>query len=454
MKKTILLVEDDEFFRSAVKDFLKKSYEVIEAEHGNQAKQILSEKTPDLIISDIKMPECTGIELLKWVIQYRSNVPVMLMTGFSEILETTSAHRLGAKDFIPKPFKSSDLLQKVSHLLHQETAPHAFVADAGKDEDFCSLPVEDFLTEKDTEFGIFVKVAKDKYIKIAHKGGKIPEDKIKIFKQKGVHDLYVKQVDFSRIVGFTVHLSKAVNNSTLVTDPKKLRFMQYTGGLIVQQAFVQGTDKSVFNNAKDFLSSCVSVITESEDALTVLDQLNENSDSLYAHSLGVSMYSVMIAKKMGINSPQNLFKIAMAGIFHNIGFKELPADLLKKSRFKLSKQERLMIESHPIRGKEILESIKGIPTDVIQITYEHHEDMMGTGYPRGIDKKKIHPLTRIISTADHFCCLTLKNPDIDEPMDGYSANRVLLETKQGLLDANCLKALNELFGANKNQQSA
>jgi response regulator RpfG family c-di-GMP phosphodiesterase len=445
MRKTILLVEDDEFFRSAVKDFLKKSYEVIEAENGNHAKQLLDAHTPDLIISDIKMPECSGIELLQWVIKFRSHIPMMLMTGFSEILETTKAHDLGAKDFIPKPFKSSELLEKVSRLLSGDAKSPAFAFDSGLDADFCSLPVEDFLTERDTEFGIFVKVSDNKYIKIAHKGGKIPEEKIKIFKEKGVHDLYVKHADFSRIVGFTINISKVVSNSDKVADQKKLRFMQYTGGLIVQQAFIQGTDKSAFNNAKDFLSSSVSVITESNDALTVLDQLSENSDTLYAHSLGVSMYSVMIAKKMGINSPQNLFKIAMAGLFHNIGFKEISNDILKKGRFKLSKEERMLIESHPIRGKEILESIKGIPTDVIQITYEHHEDLMGTGYPRRIDRKKIHPLTRIISTADNFCCLTLKNPDNENPVDGATAVKILLETKQSLLDATCLKALSELF---------
>ena len=443
--KKILLVEDDEFFRSAVKDFLSKSYEVVEAENGLHAQNIMAEGvTPDAILTDIKMPKVTGIELLEWIKLRRPDIPVILMTGFSEILETTKAHELGAKDFIPKPFKSADLMAKINGLFG---GPSAWKIDEGKDEDFCSLPVEDFLTEKNTEFGIFVKVADNKYIKISHNGGKIPEEKLKIFKQKGVHFLYVKQADFSRIVGFTVNVSRVVNASEKVDETKKLRFLKYTGGLIVQQAFVQGTDKDTFNNAKDFLSSSLSVITSSEDAMTVLDQLNDHNDYLYSHSLGVSMYSVMMAKKMGIKSPQTLFKLAMAGLFHNIGFKELPADLLQKNRFKLTKEERMLIESHPARGKEILESIKGIPSDVIQITYEHHEDLMGTGFPRRIDKKKIHPLTRIIACADAFCCLTLKNPDNENPIDGHAAVSKLMETKEGLLDTASLKSLCDLFPA-------
>lgn len=441
--KTILLVEDDEFFRSAVKDFLAKSYQVVEAENGLHAQNILvGGVIPDAILTDVKMPKMSGVELLAWIKARRPDIPVILMTGFSEILETKSAHELGAKDFIPKPFKSADLLEKINALFQ---GSQQWKVDEGKNEDFCSLPVEDFLTEKNTEFGIFVKVAENKFIKISHNGGKIPEDKMKIFKQKGVHYLYVKQADFSKIVGFTLSISKAVNASDKLAESKKMRFMKYTGGLILQQAFVQGTDAGIFNNAKDFVSSSLSVITESDDAMAILDQLNEHNDYLYSHSLGVSMYSVMIAKKMGISSPQNLFKLAMAGLFHNIGFKELPADLLQKSRFKLTKEERLLIESHPARGKEILESIKGIPSDVIQITYEHHEDLMGTGYPRRIDKKRIHPLTRIIATADAFCCLTLKNPDNESPLAGKDALEKLFETKQGLLDPASLTALQQLF---------
>ncbi|KHD88196.1 MAG: hypothetical protein OM95_10560 [Bdellovibrio sp. ArHS] len=445
--KKILLVEDDDFFRSAVKDFLNKSFEVHEAENGLHARNLLSENLdPDIILTDIKMPKMTGIELLEWVQLHKPSIPVILMTGFSEVLETKRAHDLGAKDFIPKPFKSAELLTKLNRLL-SGTSP--WKIDDGKDADFCSLPVEDFLSEKNTQYGIFVKVAADKYIKIAHHGGKIAEEKLRVFKEKGVHFLYVKQADFASIVGFTVNLSKVVNATDSVQDSKKLRFVKYTGGLIVQQAFVQGTDKALFNNAKDFLTSSVSVITDSDDAMTILEQLNDHNDYLYSHSLGVSMYAVMIAKKMSINSPQTLFKLAMAGLFHNIGFKELPQDVLQKSRFKLTKEERMLIESHPARGKEILESIKGIPTDVIHMTYEHHEDLMGTGYPRRIDKRKIHPLTRIISTADAFCCLTLKNPDNEAPLDGSSAVSRLRETKQSLLDPDCLKSLTALFPLKK-----
>ncbi len=451
--RKILIVEDDDFFRSAIKTFLSKQYQVLEAENGKIAQEILAQEALDLVLSDIQMPICNGIELLEWSRKFRPNTPFILMTGFSEILETQKAHDLGAKDFIPKPFKAADLLSKISALVQAENSAPGLTFEKEKDKDFCSLPVEDFLTERNTEYGIFIRVAPDKYVKISHSGGKIPPEKIKIFKDRGVHFLYVRQEDFAHIVGFTVNLSKVVNASDQVDDAKKMRFVKYTGALIVQQAFVKGADKKLFDNAKEFLGSSVSVIAENPDSINILDQLSEHTDYLYAHSLGVSIYSVMIAKKLNIHSPQTLFKLAMAGLFHNIGYKELPKDILQKMRIHLSPEERKLIESHPTRGKEILESMKGISSDIIQMTYEHHEDLVGTGYPRRIDKNKLHPLTKILSTADCFCNLTLKNPDNPNPLDGPEAIAKLFETKATLLDDKCLSAIAEIFLKENNKTS-
>ncbi|MEN0059815.1 MAG: response regulator, partial [Bdellovibrio sp.] len=101
--KKILLVEDDEFFRAAVKSILASKYEIMEASNGRVAQELIMMSTPDLVISDIQMPHFSGIELLEWIQAKQQQVPVILMTGFSEILETTKAHQMGAKDFIPKP---------------------------------------------------------------------------------------------------------------------------------------------------------------------------------------------------------------------------------------------------------------------------------------------------------------------------------------------------------------
>src|SRR5690606_25994723 len=118
------------------------------------------------------------------------------------------------------------------------------------------------------------------------------------------------------------------------------------------------------------------LLVKDEQTFDLLSILNSHSDHLYAHSLGVSMYSVMIAKAMDWNSTAALFKLSFGGLMHDIGKKEISPEILNKSRASLSYKERQVLETHPVRGKEIMESLKSAPSEVVAIVYEHHENCL------------------------------------------------------------------------------
>src|SRR4051812_38356235 len=99
----VLIAEDDEFFRKALVESLKGSYDVMSVENGKKARDIIAVAKFDLILSDIQMPFFSGLDLLAWVKEHKPT-PFILMTGFSHILETKAAHELGAEDFLAKPF--------------------------------------------------------------------------------------------------------------------------------------------------------------------------------------------------------------------------------------------------------------------------------------------------------------------------------------------------------------
>jgi putative nucleotidyltransferase with HDIG domain len=408
--RKIILVEDDAHFRMALKSILSKKYEILEAPDGKVAREIhqtLSDVS--LIISDVQMPFFTGIDLLEWV-KKNKPVPFILMTGFGHVLETQRAFELGADDFVPKPFKEAELLAKIDALIGIKIVDAAPTPVVDSDHDYCKIPIEDFIAEKDMDYGIYVRVTSTKYIKIAHQGGKLSEEKIRLFKDKGVAYLYLRQQDFTKLVGFTVLVSKAVSASGKVDRAKKMHFMKYTGDMIMQQAYVAGTDEALFKNARDFLTTSLDVLTEDQETFTLLSLLSNHADHLYAHSLGVSIFSVMIAKQLGWQSPQNLFKIAFAGLFHDIGKKEISAEILMKPRATLSQQERMLLESHTTRGFEILQSLSTAPTEVIQVAYQHHEDTLGQGFPQGLEKKSIHPFSLVVAVANAFCNYTIPGP--------------------------------------------
>lgn len=441
--KKILVVEDDDFFRSAVKSILSKNYEVFEANNGKTAKDLINLSSFDLIISDIQMPYFTGVDLLAWV---KSTKPtfVILMTGFSQILETQKAHELGADDFLAKPFKETELLEKVKKLFGETAEEPQKTVVKDLDNEFCRIPIEDFITERHAEYAVFVRMPSLKYIKIAHNGAQLTLEKMTSLKEKGVTHLYIQKEDFHKLVGFTLTVSKAVLASQAVDKAKKSRFMKYTGEMIMQQAFVQGTDEALFRNAKDYLTSSMEVLTENQETFTLLELLSTHTDYLYTHSVGVSLFSVMIAKQLGWQSTQTLFKTSFAGLFHDIGKKEISRELLEKPRALLSQQERQEIETHATRGKEILESLRGVPSEVIQAAYEHHEDVLGQGYPQRLNNNRIHPISLIVSVADTFCNYTIRNPQRPEPLTAAEAISAMTMYKATSLDAQSFEALKKI----------
>jgi putative nucleotidyltransferase with HDIG domain len=438
--KKVLIVEDDDFFRVAIKNILSKKYEVIEASNGKAARELLQYSTFDLVLSDIQMPHLSGVELLEWI-KANKPTPVILMTGFAQILETQKAHDLGADDFLPKPFRESELLEKASVLLKEAPEAPPETKEVDLDLQFCKVPIDDFMTERQADYGIYIRITNKKYIKIAHEGGKLSPEKIGSYREKGLDFLYIRQEDFPKLVGFTVLFSKAVNNSQQVDRVKKLHFVQYTGEMIMQQAFVAGTDEAVFKNARDFLSNTINMISDDPQTFGLLNQLSTHTDFLYAHSLGVSLFSVMIARQMGLQSVQSLFKISFAGLFHDIGKKEIPKEILMKGRAALTQEERSLLESHATRGKEILESLQIAPSEVIQVAYEHHEDILGQGFPQGLLRGRIHPMTLIVSVANIFCNYTIKSPNNPTPLSAQGAIVVMRQNKLAIMDKQAFEAL-------------
>jgi len=108
----ILLVEDEPFFRSAVKRLLRKEgFHVIESENGVDAYKIVREigRSIDLVLTDYQMPRMDGFELAQLVTQLYPDMPVLLMTGYASSLKTS----LAGYAVLSKPFRHHDLVQAI-----------------------------------------------------------------------------------------------------------------------------------------------------------------------------------------------------------------------------------------------------------------------------------------------------------------------------------------------------
>jgi len=118
-KKTIMLVEDNDEFRNYLRESLSDNYNIIEAENGKASLTLLESKHPDLIISDIMMPEIDGIQLCNRIKTdpHFSHIPIILLTAKSTEQDKIGGLQVGADEYITKPFNLEILGSRIEYLL-------------------------------------------------------------------------------------------------------------------------------------------------------------------------------------------------------------------------------------------------------------------------------------------------------------------------------------------------
>ena len=122
---SILIVEDDITFSLMLTTWLgKKGFVVRSSSSVSDAKRRLGEEAFDLVISDLRLPDSDGIDLLKWLKSTHPSLPLIMMTSYAEIQTAVQAMKLGAADYIAKPLNPDELLGKIRELAPvEEQAP-------------------------------------------------------------------------------------------------------------------------------------------------------------------------------------------------------------------------------------------------------------------------------------------------------------------------------------------
>ena len=140
MAEKILVADDEQEIRNLLDHFLKgQGYEVILASDGNEALKLASEKNPQVIILDIKMPSLDGLEVCKRLKEKEQTklIPVIVITGFED--NKMEALNIGADDFVNKPFDMAEISSRVKsalrirHLTNELERAVAYIEELQKD---------------------------------------------------------------------------------------------------------------------------------------------------------------------------------------------------------------------------------------------------------------------------------------------------------------------------------
>jgi DNA-binding NtrC family response regulator len=146
-KKRVLLIDDETRVRTSLKMVLDPLYEILQAGDGDEGLEVFRKEEPDLVLLDVVLPGTDGLAVLQTLRMERKVTPVIMLTGTKSVKTAVDAMKLGAADYLSKPFdvdelrividrtlNSSDLEQEVKHLRAQVVQRYAFHNLIGKSE--------------------------------------------------------------------------------------------------------------------------------------------------------------------------------------------------------------------------------------------------------------------------------------------------------------------------------
>lgn len=146
--KSILIVEDDITYGIMLKTWLtKKGFQIYSASSVARAQKVIDAETIDLILSDLRLPDHDGIDILRWLIKRERMIPLIIMTGYADIQSAVQAMKLGACDYVPKPINPDELLKKIEDALKKSESGDAPLASRQKasSDGMASASPSDFL---------------------------------------------------------------------------------------------------------------------------------------------------------------------------------------------------------------------------------------------------------------------------------------------------------------------
>jgi DNA-binding response OmpR family regulator len=147
--QTILTIEDDAPIRRGVVDALTYAgYNVLESGDGNEGRQMAIRRELDLLLLDMVLPGMLGLDILREVRNVRPTLPVIILSARGEETDRVSGLRLGADDYVVKPFSVSELLARVAAVLRRSPSRPSDVEElrlVGGRVDFarCEVSFED-----------------------------------------------------------------------------------------------------------------------------------------------------------------------------------------------------------------------------------------------------------------------------------------------------------------------
>ncbi|KAA3620010.1 MAG: response regulator [Calditrichaeota bacterium] len=435
-KNAILIVDDEEAICRLCYSSLNTEFPVVKwTTNPHEGLELLAAEEYGLLITDIKMPTMTGLELMHKAKEIIPEIPVIVMTAYATVNTAVQAVREGAGNFIHKPFHVQEFKLVVKNLIEKERL---------KKENFRLQSIVNLMraSEKIATIHDPVKLHEIVLQAAIHETGAatgkiyhldpvtkepILEIEEHLLPSKSKQDSLSESLTFHNVINkndsatlISVPFNMANNEKCvleLLTDSETgFSKADIDMAAILASQFTTAMDNSaLINEVEELFLNTIK---------TLAFTLDEKDPYTHGHSQRVSLIAREIGERLNLDTDQ-LEQLVIAGSLHDIGKIGIPDELLQKPG-KLTDEEFQILQTHPEKGAKILTPISRLD-QVIQAVKTHHEWYDGSGYPMGLKGEEIPILGAIICAADALDTITTDRP--------YKKKR-MIKTAYNILAAN------------------
>lgn len=454
-KERVLVVDDEKTILELARRFLTAEGFLVEtASQGMQAIKWLEESHFDILLTDIRMPGMSGLELMKVARSLRPEIIMVVITGHGTITTAIESLKVGAMGFVLKPFTRQEIMSAVQNALEKyrlqqenmrmkslmplfqvsqilmvqtdlnqllnliiglvkrevkvDRVSLMLINERTQKLEVKATAGFDLLDKAELENAIGKEIAERAVTKkepiLIEKGmEQSPDIKELIAAAKIVSGLSFPILIRKKAIG-VLNLSKLTPGSP---------FGESDLGLV---SIICGQAAVAIENARLYRDIKVSYLRTLQALVAAIEIKDQYSKG---HSSSVAFYAALMGKELRL-SKSELQDLVISGILHDIGKIGSSDDILKKED-RLSESEFEQMKAHPPNAVKILEPI-GLSPQILSAILHHHERWDGTGYPKGLSGENIPLYSRIISIADAFDAMTTPRP--------YQKKVTLLEAKE------------------------
>jgi len=446
----VLIVDDD----PSVRDLLVKivgdsGYVAHGAADGEAALGMLAAGTPyDAVLTDIRMPRLGGIDLVRRLKDLDPALPVVVITGYPTVEAGVNALKLGATDFLTKPFRAADIRTTLERVIHER---RWLTASADSHRDSVVGSISEALHRKIRHISMLSRIG-ESIERVTDNAALLDWMVCSASDLTGAREVTVGFLDegvfvvrrsTARIRGLRVPVAGTpmerllsggtyhqappgerspygayALDSSLLTIPLRIKgetigFLNLSGkpdgSRFTEEEIslaVSLAERAVLKFENNALYE--SLYTNFTDTLKALVSTIEARDSYTGrHSERVTRYALEIADRIGLGLEER-DAIKYACYLHDIG-KIGVRDIVLLKPGRLTPQEFRDIRQHPVIGDSILKSLAFLPLERAIIRH-HHERWDGSGYPDGLRGAEIPLLARVAAVADAYDALTSTRP--------------------------------------------